>query len=272
MWDRENEDMHNITDGCIFNGKGQLYISHLPGDEQMRELIRETGCGVESIEFSMADSLNRLSDTIESYRKRMKYMETDRLLLHGPFLDLNPMAFDNLVLDATRFRYEQCYQAAKALGARKIIYHTCYIPKVYMLIGWADRVVDFYNRFLEGKEGIQILMENVQDPEIDPILEVAERITHPDFGLCLDVGHAYCYSGYSPVEWAEKLGNHVKHVHLHDNDGTADSHLALGEGSAPAAESLAVVFDASPDATCTIECSSAESVRKSVHWLGKVSL
>ncbi|MDD7389940.1 MAG: sugar phosphate isomerase/epimerase [Lachnospiraceae bacterium] len=259
--------MHKITDGCIFDGKGQLYISHLPADEEMRELIRETGCGVESIEFSMADSLNRLDNTVDSYRKRLECMGTDDLLIHGPFLDLNPMAFDNLVLDATRLRYEQCYQAAKALGAGKIIYHTCYIPGIYMLIGWADRVVDFYNRFLEGKEGIQILMENVQDPEIDPILEVAERITHPDFGLCLDVGHAHCYSNYSPVEWAGKLGSHVKHVHLHDNDGRSDAHLALGEGTVPFEEALSIVFAHSSDATCTVECSLADSVRKSVYRL-----
>ena len=62
--------MHNITDGCIFNGKGQLYISHLPGDEQMRELIRETGCGVFSLDMAMAgdsyfDAMYHNIDTIK---------------------------------------------------------------------------------------------------------------------------------------------------------------------------------------------------------------
>lgn len=259
--------MRKITDGSIRNGANRLYISHLPTDEQMKEIIGETGCGIESIEFSLANSLSNLSESITRYEKRLQVMGTGELLLHGPFLDLNPMAFDELVLDVTRIRYEQCYQAAKALGAKKIIYHTCYIPRVYMLIGWAERVIDFYNCFLEGKEGIQILMENVQDPEIDPILEVADKIEHPDFGLCLDTGHAHCYSNYEVTEWAEKLGSHVKHVHIHDNDGISDSHLALGEGNVPVKEALTAVFANTPDATVTIECSYADSVRRSVAWL-----
>lgn len=259
--------MKKIKDGRIMNGAGQLYISHLPTDEQMKGLIEETGCGVESIEFSMASSLDRLPESIRDYRKRMEYMGSPDLILHGPFLDLNPMAFDNLVLEATRIRYEQCYQAAKALGAKKIIYHTCYLPKIYMLIGWADRVIDFYNRFLEGKEGIPVLMENVQDPEIDSILEVADKITHPDFGLCLDTGHAHCYSGYEADEWARRLGSHVKHIHVHDNDGTFDAHQALGEGNVPTKETMSIVYSNTPDATCTIECSYEESVKKSVVWM-----
>lgn len=266
MKDRQTKN-GQIKDGRIQNGNSRLFISHLPTDEQMKDLIAETGCGVESIEFSMASSLDRLPEAIHDYEKRLEYMGNPECIFHGPFLDLNPMAFDSMVLEATRVRYEQCYQAAKALGVKQITYHTCYLPRIYMLIGWADRVVDFYNRFLEGKEGIRILMENVQDPEIDPILEVAERITHPDFGLCLDTGHAHCYSNYPADEWARRLGSHVKHIHIHDNDGTFDSHLALGEGTVPTERALTTVYANTPDATCTIECSYEESVRKSVEWL-----
>jgi sugar phosphate isomerase/epimerase len=30
--------------------------------------------------------------------------------------------------------------------------------------------------------------------------------------------------------WFETLGSHLVEVHLHDNDGTADAHWALGRG------------------------------------------
>jgi sugar phosphate isomerase/epimerase len=136
-----------------------------------------------------------------------------------------------------------------------------------MLMGWADRVVDFWNRFLENKQGIQVLMENVQDPEIEPILEVAERVKHPDFGLCLDMGHAHCYGEDSLTRWARCLGPHVKHVHLHDNDGIHDQHLAPGEGNAPLKEALSSVFFHNPNVTFTIECSSRQAVLDSVQWL-----
>lgn len=128
-------------------------------------------------------------------------------------------------------------------------------------------MVDYWNRFMENKQGIMVLMENVQDPEIEPILEVADRVQHPDFGLCLDVGHANCYSQESATKWARRLGHHVKHLHLSDNDGRQDSHLALGEGNAPIAETLSCIRFHNPDVSCTIECSSKEAILKSWRWL-----
>lgn len=244
-----------------------IYISHLLSDTDMKKIIARTGCGIESIEFSISDNLDSCSDTIRRYEKRLQLMNCQNLILHGPFLDLNPMAYDKLVLEITRKRYEQCYQAARILGAKKIVFHTCYIPKIYLLTGWADRVIDFWNRFLDHKEGIQVVMENVQDPEIEPILQVAEKVKHPDFGLCLDIGHAHCYSNYPVTQWARQLGHHIKHLHLHDNDGHSDTHMALGEGNIPTAEVLDCVRSYTPDVTCTIECSRKNRVMKSLEWL-----
>ncbi len=244
-----------------------IYISHLVEDHEMQELIQKTGCGVESIEFSIAENLDSLYTKVRSYEKRLHRMGCENLIIHGPFLDLNPMAYDRYVLEITRQRYEQAYMAAQFLGAKKIVFHTCYIPKLYMLIGWADRVVDFWNYFLDGKYGIQVLMENVQDPEIDPILEVAEKINHPDFGICLDIGHAHCYARESVTKWARCLESHVKHVHLSDNDGTADSHLALGKGTAPVTEALSCIRFYNPDVTYTIECSDKQAILDSWEWL-----
>ena len=80
------------------DGNSRLFISHLPTDEQMKDLIAETGCGVESIEFSMASSLDRLPESICAYEKRLEFMGNPECIFHGPFLDLNPMAFDSMVL------------------------------------------------------------------------------------------------------------------------------------------------------------------------------
>ena len=46
-----------------------------------------------------------------------------------------------------------------------------------------------------------------------------------------------------------------------------DEHLALGEGSVPWKEVLGILADAQPDLTCTIECSSEESIRRSLQAL-----
>lgn len=244
-----------------------IYISHLIDDKEMKEIIASTGAGIESIEFSVAENLDHFSRTLKNYRKRLEFMNCQNLILHGPFLDLNPMSYDSLVVQATKTRYEQAYQAAKELGSRKLILHSGFIPSVYFLTGWAERMADFYNRFLDDKDdSVEILMENVMDPFPSPLKDVAERISHPAFGLCLDIGHANCFSEISGREWAEMLLPHIRHLHLHDNSGDKDRHLALGRGTVPLDEILKH-FDDMPDVSYTIECNTAEDISVSIDTL-----
>lgn len=237
-----------------------IYVSHLLEDEEMKEVLHKSGAGVESIEFAISENLDSLEQKMVKYRKRLEDMGCRELLLHGPFLDLNPMTFDSLVMEATIKRYEQSYQAARELGAKKLVFHTCYVPDVYLLIGWAERTAEFYKRFLEGKEGIQIVMENVFDREPEPILEAARLVGHPDFRLCLDIGHAHCYSPVPVTKWAELFGEQIGHLHIHDNYGDRDSHQGLGSGDVPFKEVLDIVRRNCPDVTMTVECSRKEDV------------
>ena len=116
------------------------------------------------------------------------------------------------------------YQAAKKLGAKKLILHSGFIPSVYFLTGWAERMADFYKKFLEDKDdSVEILMENVMDPLPEPLREIMENVSHPSFGICLDIGHANCFSRTDCKEWAEMLFPYIRHLHLHDNPGDRKS-------------------------------------------------
>lgn len=247
-----------------------FYFSHLLCDEEMKEVIQETGMGVESIEFSIAENLDNLSKTLLSYEKRLEKMECERLLLHGPFLDLNPVSYDLSIRKVTMERYEEAYQAAKVLGAKKIVYHTCYVPDFYLLIGWAERMAEFYREFLyEKDDSIEIVMENVLDRIPQPMAEVAEKIEHPAFGLCLDVGHANCYSKVSCEEWFQTEKKYLKHLHLHDNKGDRDSHLPLGTGTI-SGNVVRGILQEEQVKTCTIECSTQEAVLASFYGAKKL--
>lgn len=237
------------------------YISHLMDDDTMTELVRTTGLGIESIDFSISENLDCFDRTMEVYRQRLEKMGNPPLTLHGPFLDLNPMAFDSQIQQVTMNRYEQAYEAARRLGARKLILHSGFLPSVYFMEGWAERMVDFYNHFLENKnEEIQIAMENVLDPQPEPLAEVAEKVEHPSFGICLDVGHAHCYSKIELEQWIKVLEPYISHLHLHDNCGERDSHLAVGDGNI---DWNAVKKLLSTGTEYTLECRVEEDVRKS---------
>jgi len=60
------------------------------------------------------------------------------------------------------------------------------------------------------------------------ILRQLEILDSPWFTVCVDTGHtneAHFHGAPSPGEMIRALGSHVTHLHLHDNNGTADLHL-----------------------------------------------
>lgn len=245
-----------------------IYFTHLLRDEEMREIVRNTGMGVESIEFSISENLDNLQETMISYEKRLSYIECKALAFHGPFLDLNPMAYDSRIRQVTKIRYEQAYYAARTLGAEKIIYHSCFVPQIYMQEGIAQRIVDFYREFLEDKdEKIEILMENVLDPFPEPLAQAAEKMENENFGLCFDMGHAHCYSDVPVEGWAKSLKPYIRHIHLHNNFSRKDSHFAADCGTMDSFAVLDEIFTDKVSPSITIECNTEEDILRSWTWL-----
>ena len=236
------------------------YISHLIPDEEMRFFIEKYNVGVESIDFSISDNLDRLSDSIRNYQEKLNYMGTKELILHGPFLDVNPCAYDSLIRKVTMKRFSQCYEAGLALGAKKIVFHSGMNPFVYYKEGWAEHVTLFWQEFMENRKEIEIVLENVFDDDWELLLDVYKKVNQPNFKLCLDIGHAHCYSCLDVREWAKNLAPYVSHVHVHDNCGEKDSHIGLGRGNLPWEEVLGVLPE-NEERTWTIECMKKEDVQ-----------
>lgn len=237
-----------------------IYISHLFPDDQMEELIRQSGMGVESIDFSIADNLDHFSESIDVYREKLKKMGTRELILHDPFLDVNPAAYDRLVREVTMKRFDQCYQAGLLLGARKIVFHSGMNPYVYYKQGWADQVSRFFSEFMDGRQELEIVLENVFDDDWELLLDVYKKVDHPNFKLCLDIGHAHCYSSVDVREWAKALAPYVTHVHVHDNLGDRDAHTGLGRGNLPYQQVLENL-PLTEERTWTIECMKKEDAQ-----------
>ena len=59
----------------------------------------------------------------------------------------------------------------------------------------------------------------------DDLATLLDRVDAPPeaLGVTLDVGHAKV-NGCDPLSFADRFGERVRVVHLHDNDGTADQH------------------------------------------------
>ena len=75
------------------------------------------------------------------------------------------------------------------LGARKIVFHSGMNPYAYYKQGWADQVSRFFSEFMDGRQELEIVLENVFDDDWELLLDVYKKVDHPNFKL---PGHWTC--------------------------------------------------------------------------------
>jgi len=64
----------------------------------------------------------------------------------------------------------------------------------------------------------------------DALLRLMDAVENENFGAVLDTGHQHAQKEILPLS-VEKLGGRVHYLHVSDNDGQTNQHLALGRGT-----------------------------------------
>lgn len=78
-----------------------------------------------------------------------------------------------------------------------------------------------------GRLGVKLAFENIQRPEY--LEDIFSQIDEPNVKFCYDIGHENCFSKGS--DCMALYGSRLEAVHLHDNDGDADTHLIPFDGN-----------------------------------------
>ena len=142
----------------------------------------------------------------------------------------------------------RCFQLCEILGAPYLVIH----PRLFRDAAGGRNAekyltynVDYYRQFipLAEKHGVVIGLENMfgWDAEtnmpcpttfstMEEILECMRRLDSDRFTVCLDTGHVNLL-GETPAAAARKLGSRLKLLHVHDNHGRYDEHMACGYGT-----------------------------------------
>ena len=115
-----------------------------------------------------------------------------------------------------------------------------------------------------SKIGLRVAVENVFDEEPGALKMLIDKIARPDFGFCFDTGHFNLFSSVPMEQWFEALGRHLIEVHLHDNDGTADSHWALGRGNIEFEKFFGLLQTHAPAPVFTIEAHDKNDIEASI--------
>ncbi len=65
------------------------------------------------------------------------------------------------------------------------------------------------------------------------LVRVVRELSHPGLGICLDTGHAQAWNFRDVPRAIRACGTALRSCHVHDNLGSSDDHLAVGDGIVP---------------------------------------
>ena len=65
------------------------------------------------------------------------------------------------------------------------------------------------------------------------IVRLVRELRHPGLGICLDVGHAQVWAHRDVPRAIRECGPALRACHVHDNLGSSDVHLPVGDGIVP---------------------------------------
>jgi len=155
--------------------------------------------------------------------------------IHGPFRDLSPGGADPKVRTVTRERFDQTMELAEIFRPRCVIFHPGYDPWRFQDHErlWLRHSVETWTPVVERAERLDLTLavENVFEKTPATILSLLEHVGSPRFRYCLDVGHLNVFSDTPMKQWVKAMAPYIVEIHLHDNTGSTDDHLPMGQGN-----------------------------------------
>ena len=243
--------------------RDNVYVSTISTDAV--RVAKEYGLGLELAEFCTAWNMDEKFPGVDGVVQK-KLEGIGSCTLHAPYNELFPCAIDKKARELAAYRYRQAIGLARSYGAKKVIIHGGYTPRVYFPVWYVEQSVVFWKAFLEEDHGVQIVLENVLEEDPTWLSDIVKGVDDSRLKLCLDIGHVNTYSGVPVIDWLEAWAPLISHFHVHNNDGSRDQHNALTDGTVPMEQFLARAETLCPEATYTLELMKD---RSSVEWLAE---
>jgi sugar phosphate isomerase/epimerase len=158
-----------------------------------------------------------------------------RCTLHAPFFDLAPGALDSTILSATRAKLKRAFELIPIFRPQAIICHLNFEENKhgYKQKDWFAVAYETWCELLSIAQAHDTILAFENTYELAPTQHnnMLESLNSPAAGFCLDVGHLTAFAKSSWQEWLPTMNPWLRHLHLHDNAGDLDSHLAIGRGT-----------------------------------------
>ncbi len=196
-----------------------------------------------------------------------------RVTFHAPFMDLRPGAVDPGIRAVSRERLRQVFDLVSLFRPRTVVCHPSFDARYYVSteMQWLENSLSLWGDFAERAAELDTLLvlENVYESTPRQLARLLKGLASPHVRFCLDTGHFNAFSNAPLTAWLEELGDFLGEIHLHDNDGSRDAHLPIGEGNFPFPELFAFLRQREPKPILTLEAHSTEHFLRTVATLEK---
>ncbi len=193
--------------------------------------------------------LDFVNEDPAEFGKVRKFLEGKKVSVHLPFYDLNLGSPDRSICEHSFNSIISGLVFAHRLGAKIAVSHLGYNTKLsknstekwFRLFIAAKSKIEKY----AAEKGITVVWENTYETDFylfDKMMEL-----DPGTSFCLDVGHCNCFADFTAVEFFNRYSKNILHFHIHDNNGTEDSHAAPGLGNIDFAQILDIIGKSSAD-------------------------
>ncbi|MCL2786050.1 MAG: sugar phosphate isomerase/epimerase [Methanomassiliicoccaceae archaeon] len=156
--------------------------------------------------------------------------------IHTTISDVNIAALSERMREAAVMEIIASMEQAIELGAKVVTFHPGYHSMV--IPGHEERSAEKAKRSMKtidrlmNEFSITACAENM--PSFKFMLgktakEMFDLVDGTDLKICFDIGHANTVGQID--EMIDLLGDRIRNVHIHDNNGDNDDHMTIGDGN-----------------------------------------
>lgn len=203
-------------------------LGHITAREKPFKFIQDSFVSGAEIMLSRPELIDKAD--INELRQKCDGL---KLTAHLPFYDLNLASVDPFICDYSLRMMKKGIDLCREMNIKTAVAHLGFNVKLAGKAAekWKEtffkqkRIIEFYAH----SAGVIIVWENTYEENFELFDEML-RID-PETLFCLDIGHCNCFAGFSAIEFFERYRKNIVHLHIHDNYGHEDSHLAPGRGN-----------------------------------------
>jgi sugar phosphate isomerase/epimerase len=157
-----------------------------------------------------------------------------RVVLDGPYIDLNLGSPEAAIRTIALERTHAAIQYANRCRAEAVVFQSTYLPFIgvdFYHRGWMEESTRSWRSVLSEETKARLVLCNTFEFNPGNLIELVQTLDHPRLEIAMDVGHVLIWGKLDPLSWYHKVKSRCRYLYVHSNNGVADEHKSIRQGT-----------------------------------------